>query len=99
MQPSADHRNNFNLLRLLAALAVLWNHGGFLYRLDLPVPFAGHSLGAVAVYVFFFISGYLIAQSWARSDGWLDYSVKRAGRIFPGWWWRPCFQWPWSVRR
>ena len=84
MTTSSIHRNNFNLLRLLAALAVLWSHSGFLYRLHLDVPFAGHSLGAVAVYVFFFISGYLIAQSWARSDGWLDFAVKRLARIFPG---------------
>jgi peptidoglycan/LPS O-acetylase OafA/YrhL len=76
--------NNFNLLRLLAAVAVLFSHGEFLYRLHMPVPFPGHSLGAVAVYVFFFVSGYLIAQSWARSHGWRDFTAKRVGRIFPG---------------
>ncbi len=79
-----DSPNNFNLLRLLAAVAVLFSHGDFLYRLHLPVPFAGHSLGAVAVYVFFFISGYLIAQSWARSTSGFDFGAKRLGRIFPG---------------
>ena len=82
--PSSSASNNFNLLRLLAAVAVLFNHGEFLYRLSLPVPFAGHSLGAVGVYVFFFISGYLIAQSWERSQGVLDFAAKRVGRIFPG---------------
>ena len=50
--------NRFDLLRLAAALAVLLAHGDFLYRLHLPVPFVGHSLGSLAVYVFFFISGY-----------------------------------------
>ena len=79
-----DHRNNFNLLRLLAAVAVLFSHGGFLYRLQMPVPFVGHSLGAFAVCVFFFISGYLIAQSWERSSDGVDFAAKRLGRIYPG---------------
>lgn len=76
--------NRFNLLRLVAALAVFVAHGDFLYRLHLPVPFAGHSLGSLAVYVFFFISGYLICQSWSREPDWSAFWVKRAMRIFPG---------------
>lgn len=83
-EAAARHPNQFNILRLLAALAVLASHGLFLYRLELPVPFAGHSLGAVAVYVFFFISGYLVAQSWERSRGPFDFAAKRVGRIYPG---------------
>ncbi len=79
-----SHHNNFNLLRLLAAVAVLFSHGEFLYRTQMPVPFAGHSLGSVAVYVFFFVSGYLVAQSWARSPSVLSFSAKRVGRIYPG---------------
>ena len=83
MQP--NHENNrFNLLRLVAALAVFVAHGDFLYRLHLPVPFAGHSLGSLAVYVFFFISGYLICQSWSREPDWRAFWIKRAMRIFPG---------------
>lgn len=76
--------NRFNLLRLAAALAVFWAHGDFLFRLHLPVPFPGHSLGSLAVYVFFFISGYLICQSWSREPVWGAFWVKRAMRIFPG---------------
>lgn len=83
MQPG--HQNNrFNLLRLAAALAVFVAHGDFLYRLHLPVPFAGHSLGSVAVYVFFFISGYLICQSWSREPDWYAFWTKRLMRIYPG---------------
>ncbi|WP_298214171.1 acyltransferase [Acidovorax sp.] len=83
MQPS--HQNNhFNLLRLAAALAVFVAHGDFLYRLHLPVPFAGHSLGSVAVYIFFFISGYLICQSWSREPDWFAFWIKRLMRIYPG---------------
>lgn len=76
--------NRFDLLRLLAALAVFVAHGDFLYRLHLPVPFAGHSLGSLAVYVFFFISGYLVCQSWARVPVWRVFWIKRLARIFPG---------------
>jgi len=76
--------NRFDLLRLMAALAVFVAHGDFLYRLHLPVPFPGHSLGSLAVYVFFFISGYLVCQSWAREPVWRVFWVKRLARIFPG---------------
>ena len=76
--------NRFDLLRLAAALAVLLAHGDFLYRLHLPVPFVGHSLGSLAVYVFFFISGYLVCQSWTRQPAWGAFWVKRLARVFPG---------------
>ena len=83
MQPSRGS-NRYNQLRLVAALAVFVAHGDFLYRLHLPVPFVGHSLGSLAVYVFFFISGYLIYQSWSREPDWRVFWIKRAMRIFPG---------------
>lgn len=76
--------NRFDLLRLAAALAVLFAHGDFLYRLHLPVPFPGHSLGSLAVYVFFFISGYLVCQSWHREPAWKAFWIKRLARVFPG---------------
>lgn len=82
--PPTDRANRFDLLRLLAAWSVFAAHGDFLYRLHLPVPFPGHSLGSVAVYVFFFISGFLVCQSWAREPDWRAFSLKRAMRIFPG---------------
>ncbi len=62
----AVRANRFDLLRLVAALAVFFAHGDFLYRLHLPVPFPGHSLGSLAVYVFFFVSGYLVTRGWVR---------------------------------
>ena len=76
--------NHFDLLRLAAALAVFAAHGDFLYRLHLPVPFPGHSLGSLAVYVFFFISGYLVCQSWRRQPMWGAFWLKRLVRVFPG---------------
>lgn len=77
-------RNRFDMLRLAAALAVFFAHGEFLYRLQLPVPFPGHSLGSLAVYVFFFISGYLVCQSWTRQPAWQAFWMKRLARVFPG---------------
>ena len=38
---TSSRNNRFNLLRLVAALAVFVAHGGFLYRLHLPVPVVG----------------------------------------------------------
>ena len=76
--------NRFDLLRLAAALAVLFAHGDFLYRLHLPVPFVGHSLGSLAVYVFFFVSGYLVCQSWRREPALGAFWLKRLARVFPG---------------
>ena len=84
VQAPTHQHNRFNLLRLAAALAVFVAHGIFLYRLYAPVPFAGHSLGSLAVYVFFFISGYLVCQSWARAPQWGAFWIKRGLRIFPG---------------
>lgn len=76
--------NRFDALRLVAALGVFVSHGVFLYALWMPVPFPGHSLGSLSVYVFFFISGYLVCQSWMREPGWRAFWVKRLARVFPG---------------
>lgn len=77
-------RNRFDVLRLAAALAVFLAHGEYFYRLQVPVPFPEHSLGSLAVYVFFFISGYLVCQSWERQPVWQAFWVKRLVRVFPG---------------
>jgi len=76
--------NRFDLLRLAAALAVFAGHGAILYHLHFIVPLPGHSLGSLAVYVFFFISGYLVCQSWQRDPQWGRFWLRRALRIFPG---------------
>lgn len=68
----------------MAALGVFLSHGMFLYALQLPVPFPGHSLGSLSVYVFFFISGYLVTQSWMRDSSWKPFLLRRVARVFPG---------------
>ncbi|MFA9275950.1 MAG: acyltransferase family protein [Candidatus Aquirickettsiella gammari] len=79
--------NNFNLLRLLAAFAVLISHS--FAMLGQPEPFAasvGKNLGAMAVDVFFVTSGFLVCASLMRSRNALDYLRARVFRIFPALW-------------
>jgi peptidoglycan/LPS O-acetylase OafA/YrhL len=82
--------NNFNLIRLWAALAVIWSHS---YPLtsgpgnhDALHWYFGHNLGRIAVDVFFVVSGYLITGSAARSKSLLHFSINRFLRIYPGLW-------------
>jgi peptidoglycan/LPS O-acetylase OafA/YrhL len=82
--------NNFNTLRLLAALAVLWSHAfplstGRGTREPLMALSSGQtSLGTVAVAVFFVISGYLVTQSFVRSNSVWRFVKARVLRIMPG---------------
>lgn len=79
--------NNFTLLRLLSAIAVVVSHAVFLRTGDKADEiFAGSSLytlGDHAVNVFFILSGLTVAASLARSDSTLQFLVARALRIFP----------------
>lgn len=85
---SVGRENNFNLLRVIAAYCVLVSHSFALVTGDPanePLTQAfGRSLGALAVWGFFIISGLLIAQSWVRSHGLIDFVQARALRIMPG---------------
>ena len=76
--------NNFDGLRVIGALLVLVGHGYELTGRHAEVPrllgFQVHTLG---VYVFFSISGYLIAASWLRSRDLWTYATARVLRIFP----------------
>ncbi len=79
--------NNFNLIRFLAAFAVLYSHS---YSIVLgpaaDEPFVhriGHTLGSVAVDVFFITSGFLVTASLLRLDGFKAFFRARALRIFP----------------
>lgn len=82
------HDNNFNLLRFLAAFAVLFSHS---YSQVLGVnpnrePFAQrihYTLGGVAVDVFFVISGFLVTASLLRLNDFKEFFRARALRILP----------------
>lgn len=84
----AGHENNFNLIRLLAALCVLVSHA---YPISLGVqekePLLeafGFTLGGLGVITFFSISGYFICASYSRSTSVIDFVLARLLRIFPG---------------
>jgi hypothetical protein len=79
-----NRTNNFDFLRLAMAVLVIFSHSFPLAtgRQVFNVP--DHvSLGKLAVAVFF-ASGYLIAMSWDRSGGLIDFMWRRVLRIYPG---------------
>lgn len=85
-----DRHNNFDLLRLLAALSVILSHAFLLAENsqdhDPLMLLTGGQLilGLAGVFVFFTISGYLITQSFEMTPSPFVFLAKRALRIFPG---------------
>jgi peptidoglycan/LPS O-acetylase OafA/YrhL len=94
----SSHRNNFAVLRLLAALLVLYGH---CYPLVLATPALPHvpdplsravypylgfgqSLSGIGLCLFFFISGLLVSKSYLQRGNALTFIRSRAVRIYPG---------------
>jgi peptidoglycan/LPS O-acetylase OafA/YrhL len=80
--------NNFNLLRMLAASAVIVSHS---FRLSLgreaPEPLTDilpFALGHAAVVVFFALSGFFIIKSFLGRHSLTEFILARALRLFPG---------------
>ena len=80
---STSRWNNFDAVRLLAALTVVIGHAWPLTGTSHPPEIAGIRVYDLAVYVFFSVSGYLITQSWLRSTSVVSYLANRVLRIFP----------------
>lgn len=79
--------NNFNLIRIIAALAVLAGHSFALLGQAEPLgKLLGMSLGSIAVDIFFITSGFLVAGSLLARQSMLDYVLARLLRIFPALW-------------
>jgi peptidoglycan/LPS O-acetylase OafA/YrhL len=85
-----ERHNNFDLLRLVAALSVILSHSFLLAENSqdhdpLMILTGGQTiLGLVGVFMFFTISGYLVSQSFAATHLPIVFLAKRALRIFPG---------------
>jgi peptidoglycan/LPS O-acetylase OafA/YrhL len=79
----SPHRNNFDGIRLAAALMVLWSHGFLLTGRAEPLLVHVRSPGHLAVLVFFSLSGYLVASSWASDPDLRRFLVRRLLRIWP----------------
>lgn len=79
--------NNFNLVRMVAASAVLVSHSWTLALgrgVHEPlIEQTGYSLGIAAVIVFFAVSGYFITKSFDRRTLLADFLLARVARIFP----------------
>ncbi len=79
-----DHRvNNLDAFRLVAAITVVVGHAWPLTGRDGAPTIAGVLMSTTAVFVFFSISGYLIATSWKRSPQIVPFLRHRVARIFP----------------
>jgi len=79
----SPRRNNLDLVRLFAASLVIYSHSFVL--LGLPEhPAMWITPGPLGVYIFFAISGFLIAGSWDSDPHLFRFLTRRALRIFPG---------------
>lgn len=61
-----------------------WPISGGARTAEQPEAWTGHSLGGLAVYVFFSIAGYLVTASFHRSRSPSAFVSARARRLFPG---------------
>ena len=82
--PAPDHHNNLTALRWFAACLVLYGHAHALLGLPEVLFLDIVPMGLLGVYIFFAISGYLVAQSWTRDPHVLRFLARRSLRIFPG---------------
>ncbi|MBI4922702.1 MAG: acyltransferase [Devosia nanyangense] len=81
-------RNSFDLVRLVAALAVIFGHSFYLFETGgFPEPVTmvvqNNFSGTLAVGVFFFLSGILVSRSMISGDP-LRFLAMRSARILPG---------------
>ena len=83
-----NHHNNFNFLRIFAAVLVGVTHSYAITGHVLSEPARQLSngyfyLSTIGLYIFFFTSGYLVSQSAATSKSSLIFLQKRVLRIYP----------------
>ncbi len=77
-------KNNFDLIRLLAAVQVVYIHGVEHFGLN---DFSNGFLGIFpGVPIFFVLSGFLVSASLERSSSLTSYLIKRFLRIYPALW-------------
>lgn len=80
--------NNFNLLRILAAVGVIYGHAFGMFPMPNHTDFFAKILngftysGQIAVLTFFFLSGILVTRSAINSPS-ISFIVKRVLRIYP----------------
>ena len=83
-------QNNFDALRLAAAISVIFSHSFLItegtQNREWLIQLTGNQciLGLTGVFIFFAISGFLVTQSFEQTPNPLHYLAKRGLRIFPG---------------
>jgi len=83
-QPTGTHRdNNFDFLRVFAALMVVYGHG-YVLSTNTGPGFWGVPFARIGLDIFFAISGYMVTGSWMRTPRLGQFLWKRALRILPG---------------
>jgi peptidoglycan/LPS O-acetylase OafA/YrhL len=78
-----DRDNNFDILRLLAAWAVLVSHSFAVVGEREPLHQFNTTLGSLGVLIFFAVSGLLIRRSWECDPSPRDFWIKRGLRLLP----------------
>lgn len=74
--------NNFDAIRLFAALLVVYGHAYILNGYSAPLLFA-NGVHVIGVKIFISLSGYLVAKSWLADPHLGRFLARRALRIFP----------------
>ncbi len=77
-----EHNNNFNLMRLIFSIMVVFSHSYGLLALSEPI-ILNRTFGNFAVHCFFVLSGYLITNSFLKSKGIIEFTYRRVLRILP----------------
>ena len=84
----AHERNNFDALRILAALMVVFGHAFILSGRGADEPLAAHTgiggFGELGVSIFFVVSGFLVTMSYERLGDVRAFLANRVLRILPG---------------
>jgi peptidoglycan/LPS O-acetylase OafA/YrhL len=83
-QLTSNRDNNFDALRLVGAILVIFAHSFAIVGLpNMMPPFYTYHYGVLGVDIFFIISGFLITQSYLRSNNPGRFIWSRFIRIFP----------------
>lgn len=77
-----NRKNSYDFIRFLAASMVVLSHSFSLIGLH-ELTIGSGSFGKIGVWIFFILSGYLIAASWDQYPRFIPFITKRVLRIFP----------------
>lgn len=75
--------NNYDFMRVAAAISVIISHQFALSGLSEPLVLQYQTLGGFGVLVFFSISGYLVGHSWDSDPNLFRFAARRLLRIWP----------------